>query len=266
MTLSAYNRTQLPIFAPRGFDPIHALDPAAPDFEERVKAHQRRFGLTADGLCGPRTIAALARESWEAHGGLLFGPRAIPVSVPYGTYLTEPWLGQTPAPARTRPVTLGVLHWDVTNSSRDTERVLARRELAIHFLIDHDGTIWQSHNATLVRGRHAGTDANLRSIACDLNNPAVLDQERGTSPRGRRPRRDEVVHGTTYRQVLQYWPEQITALRELMRAAEIGLGLPQTYPEHDGVIARAHERHGWIGHLHLTATKYDPGPARMLGF
>lgn len=263
--MQTYNRTHLPIFAPRGFDPIHDLDTSAPGFEDRVRAHQRRLGLTADGLCGPRTIAALVRESWEAHGGLPFGPRAIPVSVPNATYLTESWLGKTPTAPRTRPCTLGVLHWDVTNSSRQTEAVLARRELAIHFLIDADGTIYQSHNATLVRGRHAGTDANLRSIACDLNNPAILSAESGTSPRGRRPRRDERVHGVLYREVLQYWPEQITALHELMRAAEIGLGLPQTYPKQDTTIPRAWDRHGWIGHLHLSATKYDPGPARMLG-
>jgi hypothetical protein len=257
--LNAYNQKHLPIFAPKGFDSIHALDVADPGFEARVRDHQRRLKLTVDGSCGPATIAALARESWEAHGGLLFGPRAIPVSVKNGTYLTEPWLGKTPAAPRTRPVTLGVLHWDVTNSSRQTEAVLARRDCAIHFLIDADGTLYQSHNATLVRGRHAGTEANLRSIACDLNNPVL------TPGSPRRAVQDIRVHGVVYKNTAQYWPEQLTSLKALMVAAEEGLGLPQTYPDQNTVIANAHLINGWVGHLHLINTKYDPGTKAMLG-
>ena len=95
----------------------------------------------------------------------------------------------------------------------------------------------------------------------DLNNPAERRYERGTR---RRPEVQARVHGRTIT-LLDYWPEQRTALAEIMDACYAGLGLPLTYPDEDSVLRDAATRTGWVGHLHLTTNKKDPGDRKMLG-
>ena len=60
-----------------------------------------------------------------------------------------------------------VLHWDVTHSSAGAVEVLQRRGLSTHFLIDSDGTIYQTLDVEY-KAVHAG-EANDRSIGIDLN-------------------------------------------------------------------------------------------------
>ena len=149
-----YNTRVVPIMAPRGF-PEHLALPS-PDsalFVPKIKEIQRELGLKDDGACGPKTIEAIAaREYAQAKAKtpdaklLLIGPRAVELPhslVDVVTYLDEEGahLGKTLSGARNDALTLGVIHYDVTNSSSSTHKVLLKRGLSTHFMIDQDGTL-----------------------------------------------------------------------------------------------------------------------------
>lgn len=255
----AYNLAHVPIFAPAGFEAYTSI-PEAPDahaFEDHITAHQIRLGLKPDGHCGPATIAALAREAHSRMGGgLIVGPRCfrLPKGIRVATWLTEDWLGSSKSHVRKSPCRLGVLHYDVTNSARDTERVLARRGYSTHILIDADGTVYQSHNPTTHTTIHAGTPCNRASVGVDLNNPALRQYERGAR---KRPEVKVRVHGhlTT---LLAFWPEQHESMKHVARALRDGMGISLAYPTEMGVISRPEKWKGWIGHYHITRNKVDP--------
>lgn len=253
----AYNTANVPIFAPRGFEEYTRIpsDPRDPVFADHIAAHQIRLGLKPDGCCGPATIAALAREAHARRGGgLVVGPRCFPTSVRVRTWLTEDWLGQSKSHVRRSPCHLGVLHYDVTNSAKETERVLGRRGLSTHVIIDHDGTIYQSHNPTTHTTIHAGTPCNRASVGVDINNPALRQYERGARKRPEVPVR---VHKHSTR-LLAFWPEQIASMRELAQVLHEGMGIELVYPEEMGVIEEPERFRGWIGHYHITRNKVDP--------
>lgn len=272
--MNPYNVERVPILAPAGFPARLALPPVdSAFFVPELKRVQRELGLTPDGLCGPQTVRAIGRAEYRcAHqsdpdgGWIMCGPRALRTGARVRTYLDpdHAWLDDTVSATRTQHLTLGVVHYDVTNSAEATHRVLLARELSTHFMIDADGTLYQCHDPATVACRHAGTAANRASVGVDLNNPALREYERSARPR---PEVRAQVHGTT-RALLDYWPEQIEALRALMGALEEGLGLPRVCPRDargapiTTTIARAAQHHGWIGHYHITATKMDPAPLR----
>lgn len=254
--MTDYNTKMMPILAPTGL-PEHLKD-------RDIKDLQRELGLVTDGQCGPKTIRAIAAREYARGAGVIVGPKVIPVDVPLITYLDEGWehLGDTKTSARAERLTIGVIHYDVTNSSAQTHKVLLRRELSTHFMIDGDGTLYQCHDPITSVCHHAGTRTNKRALGIDLNSPALRQYERSDRPR---PEVETRIHGQRLK-MLDYWPEQIDALKELMRAMMLGAGLPIACPRDKGgapiltTVSRWLDHHGWIGHYHITARKIDPAP------
>ncbi len=199
------------------------------------------------------------------------------------------------------PITQFVLHFDMAFTSRNCFKVLHdRRGLSVHFLLDLDGTIYQTCDLA-ARARHA-RDANDRSVGVEIAHPGCLEDVKGLAGRyvreadGRvrldlpasyglrpvrtrgfvaRPARPEPVRGAIHGRALtkyDFTDEQYAALARL--AAGLSRALPRIRLEAprgpDGRVldrafpgggAAAAAFEGVVGHYHLQTDKSDPGPA-----
>jgi N-acetylmuramoyl-L-alanine amidase len=192
-----------------------------------------------------------------------------------------------------------VIHYDVCGTSARCFKVLHDlRGLSVHFLLDIDGTVYQTLDLK-ERAWHAGT-ANDRSVGIEIANIGayhdmkVLDQWYASDLFGwpyisipdtikernirtpwfvGRPARKEVIVGTINGQDLMQYDftnEQYEALGRLTAALscvfpKLRLAVPRNS---DGEVRMDvlsdKERAEWsglMGHWHVTKEKVDPGPA-----
>ncbi|MGP1273532.1 MAG: N-acetylmuramoyl-L-alanine amidase [Phycisphaerales bacterium] len=194
-----------------------------------------------------------------------------------------------------------VLHYDVCGTSRTCFRVLHdARGLSVHFLLDVDGTIYQTLDLE-ERAWHA-TKANDRSIGIEIANigaysiddPATLDDWYASDRNGAtvmtlperfgdggirtpgfraRPIRSERIRGTINgRDLVMYdlTAEQYDSLAKLTATLnaifpKIELDAPR---DTQGAILTGtlsdpafDEFAGVLGHFHVQDNKVDPGPA-----
>lgn len=194
-----------------------------------------------------------------------------------------------------------VIHYDACGTSRTCFRVLHDvRGLSAHFLLDIDGTIYQTLDVK-ERAWHA-TTSNSRSVGIEIANigaypPAeadILDEWYGRGPGGRTvitlperfgdggvrtpgfvgaPVRAEPVTGTIQGQRLVMYDLTDAQYESLIRlTATLCTVLPRIecdYPRaEDGRLVRRKlpdERlrsySGLLGHYHVQSNKVDPGPA-----
>ncbi len=183
-----------------------------------------------------------------------------------------------------------VLHYDNTGSSAATFGVLQRRGLSAHFLVDVDGTIYQTLDLS-ERGWHA-TIANERSIGIEIAqigafppaeagtlarwyepDPAAGVRLKAKLPGSFRPLRPEPVHGAIQgRELIQYdfTAEQYAALAHLAAALnrvfpKVRLDAPRD--RQGQILTRKLDDKayltfaGILGHYHIQENKVDPGPA-----
>lgn len=201
-----------------------------------------------------------------------------------------------------RAIDLFVIHYDVAGTSRRCFEVLQdQRGLSVHFMLDIDGTIYQTLDLK-ERARHAGS-ANDRSIGIEIaqmgaypdasmlsqwyerdgQNVRLITPPGWQSWRGRiggatasdaySPARMELIRGEIHGNLLfqyDFTPEQYRALSRLAATLSwvfprIRLDAPRDV---DGSIASTvlspatlQAYSGLIGHYHLTTNKTDPGPA-----
>jgi len=194
-----------------------------------------------------------------------------------------------------------VLHFDVSGTSRQCFKVLHDlRCLSVHFMLDLDGTIYQTLDLK-ERAWHA-TTSNSRSIGIEIANigayastdkgpmtewyqrdsngmvrvviPARLGESGVRTPDFvPRPARPEPVVGVVQgRELAQYdfTPEQYAALTRLTAAlCKVFPKLKCDYPrDAEGKLVpqklpdeELERFQGIIGHYHIQSNKVDPGPA-----
>lgn len=194
-----------------------------------------------------------------------------------------------------------VLHYDVCGTSRRCFQVLQDdRHLSVHFMLDVDGTLYQTLD--LKENAWHATKANSRSIGIEIANmgaypPGNLERLAKwypTEPDGRvklniadpfglngvrnrantfRPERDQPVNGVVQGSNLAMYdltPQQYEALIKLTATLatvfpQIKLDVPRD--EKGNVLPRAlsdsaFDRYqGILGHYHVQTNKTDPGPA-----
>jgi hypothetical protein len=195
-----------------------------------------------------------------------------------------------------------VYHYDVCGVSRQCFKVLHdSRDLSVHFMLDVDGTIYQTLDLK-ERAWHA-TSSNSRSIGIEIANIGAyptngkdntLDQWYRKDETGKtrmvlpvwakqewirtpgfipRPSRDEAVVGTVQKQELRQYdltPQQYASLIKL--TAAICSTFPKIkcdYPRDENGRPLDHklpdeqlvEYEGLLGHYHIQTNKTDPGPA-----
>jgi len=197
-------------------------------------------------------------------------------------------------------VDLFVIHYDACGTSRRCFQVLQdERHLSVHFLLDADGTIYQTLDLK-ERAWHAAS-ANDRSIGVEIAHIGAYpepDHERlrrwyqvdrdgprivfqgGPSETGlrtedfvARPARPKLLSGPVHGQLLyqyDFTDAQYRALARLTAALHavlprIALAVPRD--ERGELLTRAlsgqefEEHSGLLGHFHVTERKVDPGPA-----
>jgi N-acetyl-anhydromuramyl-L-alanine amidase AmpD len=194
-----------------------------------------------------------------------------------------------------------VLHFDAAGLSRTCFKILQdTRDLSVHFMLDLDGTIYQTLDLK-ERARHASI-ANTRSVGIEMANLGsygaaehspldnwyqkdangrtviTLPKQGGPPPQRTRhfiarPARRELIRGETQGQEqsqYDFTPQQYKALAKLTAAlCVIFPRMTCDYPrETDGRLMTHkmpaemyRDYHGILGHYHIQANKVDPGPA-----
>jgi N-acetylmuramoyl-L-alanine amidase len=204
-------------------------------------------------------------------------------------------------PTLQRVVDQFVIHFDVCGTSRQCFKVLHDiRDLSVHFMLDLDGTIYQTldlkeraWHATTSNSRSIGIEiANMGAYASPTNRTLAEWYHRDADGRTRitipesfgdggirtpnfvgRPARNEPVNGVVQGRELwqyDYTPEQYRALTHLVAA--LCLTFPKIkcdYPrDAEGrLVPRKldtpdlEKYEGVLGHFHIQTNKTDPGPA-----
>jgi N-acetyl-anhydromuramyl-L-alanine amidase AmpD len=203
-------------------------------------------------------------------------------------------------PLLQRVVDQFVIHYDVAGTSRDCFEILQdKRGLSVHFMLDVDGTIYQSldlkekaWHATIANSRSIGIEvANIGAYPLDhqtelgrwyrpdadgkvsLVNPGSSRSSVFSSGPLLRPARNERIVGIIHGQKLQQYdftPQQYDALARL--TATLCTIFPKIrcdYPRGasgslvtDKLPPADYERYqGILGHYHVQSDKTDPGPA-----
>jgi N-acetyl-anhydromuramyl-L-alanine amidase AmpD len=194
-----------------------------------------------------------------------------------------------------------VIHFDVAGTSRQCFNILHdHRGLSVHFMLDLDGTIYQTLDlkerawqATTANSRSVGIEiANMGAYGAGGSNPfeewyvrETNGQARITIPArvkesgirtknwvGHSARPEPVAGEIQGRELVQYdfTPEQYKALIKL--TATLSKVLPKIkcdYPKDAAgqLITRKlpddvlENYHGVLGHFHVQTNKVDPGPA-----
>jgi len=208
-------------------------------------------------------------------GHVPYGNLPVPYTQRYSTrpaLRTSKWNGGKNAPydAVKSVIKQFVIHHDGCASADMCFNVLQNeRGLSCHFLIDNDGTIYQTIDLALM-AYHAA-EWNLASIGVELCNRGDAKKEPTYYSGGRHgPARDVKpckINGHTFL-AYDYTPAQYDALRRLARALlRLLPNLPAEYPQASPGVqawdtmptAASFNFAGYIGHYHLTAQKWDPG-------
>jgi len=279
-------------WTPGWFDCVEFND----ELVSQVKKWQRAHKLTADGLVGPMTYRRLwtEREAHISDHAPLKRAPDLPANVGAknivhnGHFLPIDWdkvilwdeedgfksqkgtytdySGKTD-----REPTMFVNHWDVCLSSESCAKVLNKRGISVHFLIDNDGTIFQMLD-TQHKAWHAGIPryegGNSKGIGVEISNAYYLKYQDWYVRRGfgKRPVQEHgYVHGQTLDPFTDFYPIQLDALKALWQAIHLGVGIPLVYPKNseghiETGIHRECERgtfHGICNHYNFIKSKID---------
>ncbi|HEY7088065.1 MAG TPA: N-acetylmuramoyl-L-alanine amidase [Tepidisphaeraceae bacterium] len=177
----------------------------------------------------------------------------------YNAYLTGHFEPRPPG----QQIDQFVIHYDAAGSSDRCFAILQERKLSVHFMLDTDGTIYQTLD-TKERAYHA-TKANARSVGVEIANLGAFPIDRVRPP--------NAVVGMIQGENLwmqDFTPQQYDSLIKL--TAALCKALPEircNYPRDASgrLIPNALTDHQWehfhgiLGHYHVQSNKQDPGPA-----
>ena len=251
-----------------------------------IKKWQKDKGLSADGLCGPATF----RRLWTERQADIDDYQ--PVSCRYSNYIVYQgnfapiewdkvvlWSEDGGLEAKPgtyydysgrpkRNIRLFVNHWDVCLSSRSCQRVLDKRGISVHFLIDNDGTIYQTLDMQH-GGWHAGSErVNRASVGVEISNAYYTKYQDWYERNGfgARPVVDDAwVHGNKLGEHLDFYPVQLEALKALWKAIHKAAEIPYEAPKSQfGTTSTKYEQDvkygafsGFISHYHVSKNKID---------
>jgi len=255
------------------------------------KAHQ----LTADGLVGPMTYRRIwtERESeisdWmdslplrkhykEGNKAIVHNGHLLPIEWDkvilwdegMGLKANSGCFTNYGGRADRKP-TFFVNHWDVCLSAASCATILNKRGISVHFLIDNDGTIFQTLD-TQHKAWHAGISryegGNPKGIGVEISNAYYLKYQDWYVGRGHgeRPIQEHgYVHGKTLKPFLDFYPVQLEALKALWKALHLGLNIPLEYPQNsEGIIdtsvnsdCQRGKFKGFCNHYNFTRGKID---------
>ena len=242
---------------------------------EEIKQFQRDHDLKDDGLVGPMTFRRLNTKHEEqtetvfAGGGIICNGESIPIAwekIKYD-FLPDSCYSKPPFCRKIRKPIMIVTHWDACLSAKSCRRVLEKRGISSHFVIDNDGTIVQMADCNNVAW-HA-PPVNKVAIGIDFSNAVYTKYQswyRRTCGKPR-PIIDEFeVHGRKIRKpFLGFYPEQIEAYKALVDALHKHYDIPLECPMTEdgkmdtGVVSSVKRKKfkGVVSHFNVSRNKWD---------
>jgi hypothetical protein len=268
------------------------------DLIDKIKEFQNKHDLTADGLCGPMTHrrlvtereagAALAKHQLsklvenddDGSNYIICESRRVKIDwhkvinvlhedalvLPPDCYRNERRGVEKPS--------MIVTHFDVCLSAHSCYRVLKKRGISSHFVIDNDGSIYQMLD-TIHEGWHGGNRrVNRASVGVDISNAFYVKYQKYYRAKGHGTRpvlTDVPVHGARIKECLGFYPVQIEAYKALVKALCDHYDIPVECPlDDDGKLLRkVHppsvkaQFKGVVNHFHLTRGKIDTANLEM---
>lgn len=253
-----------------------------------IKKFQKQYGLTADGLCGPSTF----RRIWTERQADIDDFR--PVNRKYSNYLVynsnfipiewdkvvlwseEGGLSAKPGNyydytgRAKRNIRLFVNHWDVCLDSTRCNDVLNKRGISVHFLIDNDGTIFQTLDMQHGAWHGSSGRVNRASVGVEISNAYYPKYQNWYEKRGfgeRPTMKDVVVHGQKLPEFLGFYDVQIQAAQALWKAIESTTAVEYKAPlDNNGNTSTKYEQDvvygkfaGIVSHYHCSKKKIDCG-------
>jgi len=218
---------------------------------KQIKIFQNQHRLTVDGLVGPTTFrrALTKREAdgiepmEEVHtptvttDHIICNGEEVPIGCNTVTMNEDGALELPPSSYQTslnfeRKPTMIVTHWDAALSAQSCFKILKKRKISSHFVIDNDGTIYQMVDTNNVAWHAKGV--NDISIGIDFSNAYYAKYQKWYTKKGfgRRPILDDsVTHGRKHPPHLGYYPSQLDSYRELLRVLCKHYEIPLACPE-----------------------------------
>lgn len=204
-----------------------------------IKKWQKANSITADGLCGPGTY----RRVWTERQSNIddykpTNPNYSNYLVYNGNFVPIDWGkvilwsesdGLSAIPGNyydysgrpKRNIRLFVNHWDVCLSSRSCNDVLNKNGISVQFLIDNDGTIYQTMDMQHGAWHAGNTSVNRSSVGVEISNayyPKYADWYVNNG-HGERPMVDDAwVNGVKLDPFMGFYPIQIEAAKALWKA------------------------------------------------
>jgi|TARA_R110002126_G_scaffold118158_1_gene257999 peptidoglycan hydrolase-like protein with peptidoglycan-binding domain len=253
-----------------------------------IKKFQKQYDLTADGLCGPSTF----RRIWTERQADIDDFR--PVNRKYSNYLVynsnfipiewdkvvlwseEGGLSAKPGNyydytgRAKRNIRLFVNHWDVCLDSTRCNDVLNKRGISVHFLIDNDGTIFQTLDMQHGAWHGSSGRVNRASVGVEISNAYYPKYQNWYEKRGfgERPTMNGVVvHGQKLPEFLGFYDVQIQAAQALWKAIESTTAVEYKTPlDNNGNTSTKYEQDvvygkfaGIVSHYHCSKKKIDCG-------
>lgn len=250
-----------------------------------VKKWQKEHGLSGDGLVGPMTYARVwtHRQSEineqkpvdpKYSNYIIYNSEFYPIKWDKMVLWTEN--GGLAANAGNyydytgrskRNIRLFVNHWDVCLNSTACHRVLNNRGISVHFLIDNDGTIYQTldmqHGAF-----HAGHQrTNRASVGVEISNAFYPKYQNWYKRNGHGERpivEGATVHGRAIETFTDFYPVQVEAAKALWEAVEGCTEVEFQTPLESGETSKKYEQSvvygnykGIVSHYHCSKKKMD---------
>jgi len=286
MDIDFYNEASA---AKLGWDPSwFGCDAFDEDLADAIAKWQRKHNIASDGMCGPTTFRRVFAEREAFVHELADLPKVVRKSanniVVNGSMVPIKWhkvvlwseingLRAKPGSYRNqggkpkRDVRYFVCHWDVCLSSASCQKVLDKRGLSVYFLIDNDGTIYQTCDLQHV-AFHAGSRRyNNESVGVEISNAYYPKYQKTYMKRGFGERpivRGAEVHGTRLDPFMGFYPTQIGALTALFQALHTAFDLPYRCPMAGSRMSTTltslvpeGKFRGFLHHYHISRNKID---------
>jgi len=251
-----------------------------------IKKWQKARSLAGDGLCGPMTFRRLwtERQSEIDHhkpedcnysNYVVYNGEFHPIEWDKFVLWSEKG-GKTAKPGHyydysgrpKRSIRYFVNHWDVCLSSDSCQRVLDRRGISVHFLIDNDGTIYQTLDMQHAAWHAGSARTNRPSVGVEISNAYYPKYQKWYEDNGYGSRpmiEDAWVHGSQLDPFLGFYPAQLEALKALWKAIHGATGIPYETPTNQfGKTSTRYEQEvaygkyeGFVSHYHVTKSKID---------
>lgn len=154
-----------------------------------------------------------------------------------------------------------VNHWDATLSSEACARIINKRGLSMHFLIDNDGTIYQMLDMQHPAWQAGSKFWNVNGVGVEISNAFYTKYQSWYVKNGfgERPIVRSEVHGVDLKEHLDFYPVQLEALAALWEAVSNATGMELDVNLEKGVCEEAKKCSGpsFVNHYNLTSNKID---------